>query len=181
MADVRIRRAEPADADAITESFAGPKSFGGTLQLPFPSRVLWQERLAKPDPDGVLLVAEARPADASEADYAVVASLGLHPAGPSPRRRHALFLGMSVRDDWQGHGIGTALLRAAIDRADNWMNVTRIELTVFVDNPVAIALYQRFGFVVEGTHRAYALRDGAYVDALAMARLHPRPPVLPTS
>jgi putative acetyltransferase len=41
-------------------------------------------------------------------------------------------------------------------------------------------LYRRHGFVVEGTHRAYALRDGAYVDALSMARLHPRPPVLPT-
>jgi len=25
-------------------------------------------------------------------------------------------------------------------------------------------------------HRGYALRDGVYVDALAMARLHPNPP-----
>ena len=52
----------------------------------------------------------------------------------------------------------------------------RIELIVFTDNAAAIALYRKFGFELEGTHRAYALRDGRYVDALAMARLHPNPP-----
>ena len=35
---------------------------------------------------------------------------------------------------------------------------------------------RRFGFQEEGRHRAYALRDGAYVDVLSMARLHPHPP-----
>ena len=43
----------------------------------------------------------------------------------------------------------------------------------------AHGLYERFGFVPEGRHRAYALRDGAYVDCLSMARLHPNPPRLP--
>jgi putative acetyltransferase len=32
-------------------------------------------------------------------------------------------------------------------------------------------LYRKFGFVEEGLLHAYAYRDGAYVDALAMARL----------
>jgi putative acetyltransferase len=69
---------------------------------------------------------------------------------------------------------------ALIEAADRWLNLQRIELTVFTDNARAIALYRRFGFVVEGTHRAYALRDGAYVDVHAMARLHPSPPQLPS-
>lgn len=30
---------------------------------------------------------------------------------------------------------------------------------------------RKFGFTVEGTFKAYALRDGGYVDALAMARV----------
>jgi putative acetyltransferase len=51
-------------------------------------------------------------------------------------------------------------------------------LTVYTDNAGAIALYRKFGFVDEGVHRAFALRDGVYVDALAMARLHPNPPRL---
>ena len=39
----------------------------------------------------------------------------------------------------------------------------------------AIALYRKFGFETEGTHRCYALRAGRYVDAYAMARLKPKP------
>jgi putative acetyltransferase len=56
------------------------------------------------------------------------------------------------------------------------MGVLRIELTVYDDNARAIALYRKFGFEIEGRHRGYALRDGRYVDALTMARLHPAPP-----
>ena len=36
-------------------------------------------------------------------------------------------------------------------------------------------------FALEGTQRAYALRAGVFVDAIAMARLHPNPPQLPHS
>jgi L-phenylalanine/L-methionine N-acetyltransferase len=36
-----------------------------------------------------------------------------------------------------------------------------------------IALYEKFGFEVEGTHRRLAFRDGEYVDAYSMARLKP--------
>ena len=51
-------------------------------------------------------------------------------------------------------------------------------LTVYTDNARAIALYEKAGFAHEGTHRAYALRAGRFVDAHAMARLHPNPPPL---
>jgi putative acetyltransferase len=57
--------------------------------------------------------------------------------------------------------------------------VLRLELNVYVDNEPAIALYRKFGFEIEGTNRAFALRDGVYVDSHAMARLHPNPPTLP--
>ena len=70
------------------------------------------------------------------------------------------------------------MLKAAIDLADNWLNLLRLELTVYADNLAAQRLYEGQGFVLEGTHRGYALRQGRYVDALAMARLHPVPPVL---
>jgi L-phenylalanine/L-methionine N-acetyltransferase len=35
----------------------------------------------------------------------------------------------------------------------------------------SIALYEKFGFEVEGTHRRLAFRDGEFVDAYSMARL----------
>jgi len=51
-----------------------------------------------------------------------------------PRRRHVGEIRVAVRDDWQGRGVGTALMGAALDRADDWLNPTRIELHVYVDN-----------------------------------------------
>jgi len=76
-----------------------------------------------------------------------------------------------VRDDWQGKGVGTAMMHVVIDLADRWLNLTRIELTVFTDNESAIALYRKFGFEIEGALRKYAFRDGEFVDAYAMARV----------
>jgi putative acetyltransferase len=53
-----------------------------------------------------------------------------------------------------GGGIGVGLLSALIDSAEPRLGLTRLQLTVFADNQRAIALYQRFGFAVEGTLRA---------------------------
>jgi GNAT superfamily N-acetyltransferase len=58
---------------------------------------------------------------------------------------------MAVRDDWQGKGVGSALLAAAYDLADHWLPVTRLELTVYTDNARAIALYEKFGLRARGT------------------------------
>jgi putative acetyltransferase len=103
----------------------------------------------------------------------VVGNLGLATFPRSARRRHVAELFMAVRDDWQGRGVGTALLQAAVDLADRWLNVLRLELDVFVDNTPAIRLYERFGFEIEGRRRAFAFRDGRYVDTFMMGRLRP--------
>jgi L-phenylalanine/L-methionine N-acetyltransferase len=164
-ASVVVRRAETRDADALLAIFATPRAMAGTLQLPFPSAAAWSRRIADIPADEFLLVAEV--------DGQVVGNLGLHAASKSPRRRHAGMIGMSVRDDWHGRGVGTALLRAALDLADNWIGYARLELTVYTDNGVALALYRKFGFEIEGTARRYALRDGKFVDAHMMARHAP--------
>lgn len=78
---------------------------------------------------------------------------------------------MAVRDDWQGKGAGSTLMQAMLDLADQWLNLSRIELEVYTDNQPAIHLYEKFGFVTEGTHRQFAYRDGRFVDVFSMARL----------
>ena len=78
---------------------------------------------------------------------------------------------MVVTPEWHRKGVGSKLLAAVLDVADNWMNLRRGELTVYADNEAAIGLYQKFGFETEGRLRQYALRDGMMVDALTMARL----------
>lgn len=160
---VAIRRALVDDAEALCATFAAPQAMAGTLQLPMPSVEMWRKRIAEQAAEDYFLVAEVK--------GEVIGNLGLQAASRSPRRRHAAFIGMSVRDDWHGRGVGTALMAAAIDIADNWLDYRRIELTVYTDNAPALALYRRFGFEIEGTHRNYAFRNGVYVDAYAMARL----------
>jgi ribosomal protein S18 acetylase RimI-like enzyme len=46
-------------------------------------------------------------------------------------------------------------------------------LTVYTDIDVALALYRKFGFEIEGTLRSYAFRGGRYIDAYTMARIAP--------
>lgn len=70
--------------------------------------------------------------------------------------------------------VGGRLLAAAIDLAENWLNITRLELTVFVDNAAAIALYEKHGFRIEGESPEFALRVGEYVAVYHMARLRKR-------
>lgn len=163
-AEITIRRAEPEDYTAVQAIYAMPRAQAGTLQLPFPSLDLWRQRMQAVDPNAHLLLACA--------GDEVVGQLGLY-VSANPRRRHVGDLGMGVRDDWQGKGVGGALLSAALDLADRWLQLRRLELQVYADNTAGIALYTRQGFVEEGRHRDFAFRDGAFVDALSLARLRP--------
>ncbi|HLY26711.1 MAG TPA: GNAT family N-acetyltransferase [Aggregatilineales bacterium] len=161
--DFIVRRAVPEDYQAVHRIFTGPKVIWGTAQLPFPSPELWHKRLTDPAEGIVFLVACA--------SEEVVGHLGLHTNPTWSRRRHSAGIGMAVRDDWQGKGVGTALMQAAVDLADKWLNLCRLELQVYVDNEPATRLYKHFDFAIEGTLRAYVFRDGQYVDAYSMARV----------
>lgn len=160
--NIRVRHAEISDAEAITRVYTAPRVCWGTLQLPYASIEQYRKRLAEPTPGVYILVAEV--------EGQVVGSLGLH-VNQHPRTNHSASFGMGVRDDFQGKGIGTALMQTMVDLADKWLNLKRIALEVYVDNEPAIRLYTKFGFEVEGRLRALAFRDGALVDVLAMARL----------
>jgi L-phenylalanine/L-methionine N-acetyltransferase len=164
--ECQIRRAEPDDYLSIYEIFCSPSAYAGTLQLPFPSRDQWREQLAHPGDGvyGLVSVVEDR----------VVGMISLHTNPHKPRRQHAGFLGMGVHEQWQGQGIGSALMTAAIDLADNWLDLSRLELEVYSDNERAIRLYERHGFEREGLLRQFAYRNGQFVDALYMARLRRR-------
>lgn len=158
-----LRAAELDDAAAVAALYNSPAVFGALLQLPFPRASYWSERLAGADPDALNLLAVVN------GDVVGHAYLGRPQA--HARRRHAGCLGIAVHPDWQARGIGTQLLAALIERAERWMQMTRLELEVYVDNQAAISLYQKFGFVEEGRMRRYAFRDGEFVDALMMARV----------
>jgi RimJ/RimL family protein N-acetyltransferase len=87
-----------------------------------------------------------------------------------PGFTHTGVLGMGVRPDWRGHGIGKALLTTALSAAAA-LNLSRIELEVYAGNKAARALYQSCGFVEEGIKRRARYLDGVHDDIVMMARL----------
>jgi len=160
--EVTIRAAEPSDVAAVHAILRCPGVVANTLQLPWRPLEYTATRLFGSAPDHHYLVAVV--------DGQVVGQLGLD-VEPGARRRDVGKFGMAVHDDYQGQGVGSALLAAMIELADNWLGLRRIELEVWADNARAIHLYEKFGFETEGRGRQYARRAGELIDALYMARL----------
>lgn len=163
--NLKIRRAEPDDYLAVHEMFTSPDVYEGTMQLPYPSREYWRKRIGQAPDEVYTLVALV--------GERIVGMLTVETFPNRPRRRHVGRIGISVHSEFQGKGVGTALMAAAVDVADNWLNLTRLELEVYADNAAAIHLYERFGFTYEGTLRQHAFRNGKYVDSNVMGRLRP--------
>ena len=137
----------------------------GTMRPPFQAIAQTSETMQPNGPNRVSVVAVL--------EGEVVDSAGL--TRFAGRRSHAGTLGMGVDDAHTGKGIGAALLGALLDVAGGWWGLRRVELTVYTDNVPAVRLYEHMGFEREGVHRAYAMRGGVLVNALAMARVRDAP------
>jgi RimJ/RimL family protein N-acetyltransferase len=167
--EVAIRQAEPADAEQII--------------------ALVQKISAEPDVDIALspgefnLAIEAEQAilvefAASENSIYLVAEVsdrivGLLNCKGGNRKatRHVALLSILMDEAWRNQGVGSRLIARAIQWAQKTGIVSRIELLVFARNDMAIHLYQKFGFVVEGRQRRAIFRSGEYLDDLMMALL----------
>jgi RimJ/RimL family protein N-acetyltransferase len=161
---VIIRRAEPADAQGLTDlgDAVGSEPEGwlvSTNGWRSPADERRYLRAIRRYPNAAVFVAED--------DGDIVGRLSVardqHPAS-----RHVADLGLIVAATHRRRGIGTALLDAALEWAQE-SGVRKLELHVFPWNEAAIALYERFGFVREGYRSAHYRRGDEFVDAILMA------------
>jgi putative acetyltransferase len=158
----KLRAAEPEDVKDVTDLMNQPRVRHGTLRLPFSTPADNAQFVASTDPTARSIVAVA--------DGTVVGIIKLNPA--KGRRAHCADIQVvAVHDAWHGRGIGTALLAAVVETADNWLNIKRLSLGVSADNLPAIGLYETFGFRAEGIARANVFRNGGFSDTMKMARL----------
>jgi RimJ/RimL family protein N-acetyltransferase len=81
---------------------------------------------------------------------------------------HCGTLGMGIVPAYRDKGLGRRLITAALDAARE-LGLHRVELHVHADNPRAIALYEKVGFVREGVARDAVKIDGRFIDAIQMA------------
>jgi RimJ/RimL family protein N-acetyltransferase len=85
-----------------------------------------------------------------------------------PIHAHAGVLGMGMLPAYRGRGYGRKLIETTLHAAQ-LAGFRRVELAVHADNPRAIALYERIGFVREGIKRRATCIDGRFGDAIMMA------------
>ncbi len=83
---------------------------------------------------------------------------------------HLGSLGMGLLPPYRGRGLGFRLLKEIVTAG--WKcGLERIELSAYGSNTLAIALYERFGFVFEGRRRRARFLDGEYDDVVIMGLL----------
>lgn len=160
-ADYALRAAVDADVDAIFEVFSQPNCRSGMSADPFTSAAAakaWLDRIG----DGVTKTV------ATINDVPIALAILLR--GPDGRR-HVASLALFVHDDHQRRGVGTLLMTDLLTRARADRRIRRAELYVDCLNFSAIALYLKFGFVVEGRHESFAISGETYLDMYTMAKI----------
>jgi RimJ/RimL family protein N-acetyltransferase len=85
--------------------------------------------------------------------------------------RHQTVLGISVKKEWRGKGVGRKLMERAMEWARENETVKRVQLEVFATNEGAIHLYEKMGFEKEGVRRKAFWREGEWMDSIVMAKL----------
>ncbi len=156
--DATVRPATAADVPAIVairEAVAGEGRWIGR-ELPLPADL--GDHLARSiaDPDDCYLVVEV--------DGAVVGDGGFHSNGAG----HAELF-MALLPEHRGRGLGAELLRAALGWAEQQPHLHKATLQVWPHNERAVALYRRFGFLVEGyRHRHWRRANGELWDVIEM-------------
>lgn len=165
-----IRSYEPDDFDALFEIYSARQVIEQTSQVPHLStsqvRALLETTDAGAASRQTLVLERALPNGKNQ----VVGHVTLFMSN-KPREKHCASLAIAVHPAHQGHGFGKQLMQHALDQADNWLNIVRLELDVYSDNKNAIALYQTFGFETEGCRRMASFKNGKYADLHIMARL----------
>jgi RimJ/RimL family protein N-acetyltransferase len=85
-------------------------------------------------------------------------------------RHCSFFIGLG-NPEMRGRGYGSDAIRVMLKFVFLEMNLNRVGLEVMSYNEAAIRSYQRVGFKLEGTLRAFTYRDSVYYDMHLMGIL----------
>lgn len=160
---ITIRPLRLTDAHHVYEIMHMPNVLWGMSVLPSTTVDAWSTMVAQWIADEHMHVFVA------EIQEKAIGLIRLHVR--TGRESHVGDVTLAVHDKHQRQGIGKMLLLTALDLADNWLNLVRLELAVYTDNEQAIRLFQQFDFAIEGRKHYDAFRGGAYIDSYMMARL----------
>lgn len=165
-ATLTVRGLYTDDWENLFNLWNSPEIMLNSLELPYTTEESFRERFSNPPANLHVLVAETGLMSGRKRLVGAVC-LDVYPN----RRRHTAQLTLTVYPDFQGTEAESGLLRVALQFADNWLGLRRLETTVFVDHTTLLDLYNQHRFEIEATMRRYAIRDGIYASAHKLARL----------
>jgi diamine N-acetyltransferase len=103
-------------------------------------------------------------------DWFIIGNIGLFNFDSIARSAE---VGILIGDKtYWNKGYGTEALKLLLKHGFETLNLNRIFLRVYEDNPRAIRCYEKVGFVHEGRMRQGRFTQGKFVDILIMSILH---------
>ena len=165
---VRLRAAERDDVKKFHEWINDPDvTFGLSLYLPMSMRdeETWFENVAKRAPDERPLAIDVRAGDS----WRLIGNSGLFDLD---HLAHSAEVGIMIGDKlvWN-QGLGTEVMGLLLRHGFETLNLNRVFLRVYADNPRAIRAYEKAGFVREGILREAVFKRGKFMDVHIMGIL----------
>jgi diamine N-acetyltransferase len=165
---VRLRAPEKSDIPHFVAWLNDAEVTAGltiTLPLSQADEEIWFDEMLKRPPEEHPLTIEVQQAD----QWIPVGNCGLF--GFDWRCRSAevgIFIG--EKSFWN-RGYGTETMRLILRHGFNTLNLNRVALCVYENNPRAIRSYEKAGFKHEGRQRQGMYKDGKYIDVVLMSVL----------
>ncbi len=116
--------------------------------------------------------------DENNKTFAIETKDGVHIGGTGLdsinwKDRNAEFGIFIGEKDYWNKGYGTDATKTIVKFAFEEMNLARVYLRVYDDNPRAIRVYEKAGFEREGVLKKHIFRKGRYSDVIIMGILNP--------
>jgi RimJ/RimL family protein N-acetyltransferase len=167
---VRLRHVERQDLPRFVEWLNDPEVRQGlSMYLPIShaEEEKWFEKVLATNRDEQPLAIEVKIVDG----WTLIGNCGMF--NLDWRNRNAE-LGIFIGDKaYWDKGYGSEVMRLLLRIGFTTLNLHRIYLRVYDNNPREVRLYEKTGFVHEGRQRQAEFRDGRYLDVLMMSVLRP--------
>ncbi len=164
---IRLRAPERSDLHQFVAWLNDPEVLAGLLiyaPLSSVDEESWFESMLKRPIEEHPLVIEIRQ---GENEWQMIGNCGFHAFNWRVRSAEVgIFIG--EKSKWN-QGYGTEVMELLLQFGFDTLNLNRIALEVYENNPGAIRAYDKAGFVIEGRKRQAMFKGGEYVDILLMS------------
>ena len=165
---IRLRAPERDDLPRFVSWLNDPEVRAGlwmVLPMSMAEEENWFEEVLKRPPETHPMTIEIEETDG----WIPIGNLGIFEIH---KTAHNAEMGIMIGNKaYWNKGFGTKAIKLLLKHCFNTLNLHRVFLRVFANNPRAIRCYEKVGFVHEGRMREAVFQGGAYHDMLIMGVL----------